>query len=318
MANNFELAKKYLGKLDAVYKLGSLTSMLDAPSDTISFTGANEVKIYKTTMDGLANYSRTNGYVAGNITGSWETLKLTQDRGITFSIDVMDQDETMDMADTAISGGAATALDRAFGRTGGEFMRTHVVPEVDAYRFSKYASATGVQSVSKTITASADIVKAIDDAETALTDAEVPEAGRILFITPGMYALLKTNGAAVGRSASMTDRALNRDFDIFDSMKVIKVPQNRFYSAITLNTGSESTPKFGFEKASGAVNLNFMIIHPSAIIQVIKHASLKIFTPAENQTMDAYKFDYRMYHDALVYDNKAKGIYVHKAAASAG
>lgn len=39
----------------------------------------------------------------------------------------------------------------------------------------------------------------------------------------------------------------------------------------------------------------------------------KIFTPDENQDKDMWKFQFRIYHDAFVYENKAKGIYLHES-----
>ena len=50
-----------------------------------------------------------------------------------------------------------------------------------------------------------------------------------------------------------------------------------------------------------------------SVLQVTKMALPKVFTPDENQTKDAWKFQYRLYHDAMAYENKVNGIYVHKA-----
>ena len=36
--------------------------------------------------------------------------------------------------------------------------------------------------------------------------------------------------------------------------------------------------------------------------------------PDENQKADAWKFDYRLYHDLFVYENKVKGIYLHRGS----
>ena len=111
--NSVVLAAKYLPILDEVYKKYSLTAPLEVNPKLISFTGANAVNIFKTAMDGLADYSRANGYVAGGAQGSWETLTLGKDRGRKFQIDVMDDEETLNMY---------------FGTLVGEFIRTRVVP----------------------------------------------------------------------------------------------------------------------------------------------------------------------------------------------
>ena len=91
-------------------------------------------------------------------------------------------------------------------------------------------------------------------------------------------------------------------------MKVVQVPQSRFATTIAINTN-------GYTLSGN--NINFMIVHPSAVEAVAKHVKLRIFTPDVNQDMDAYKFQYRLYHDAFVYENKAAGIYVSKGAAKA-
>ncbi|MFR3972330.1 MAG: hypothetical protein ACLTZH_03295 [Subdoligranulum sp.] len=69
MANAIELAKSYVPKLDEVYKLASLTAMLDGASDLArQGANANELIIPMMTMDGLADYSRNSGYVQGGVT----------------------------------------------------------------------------------------------------------------------------------------------------------------------------------------------------------------------------------------------------------
>ena len=85
-ANTIALAQRYLPILDDVYKYNSKSAILDNPN--IQFIGGNTVKVYKTSMDGLGDYSRNGGYVNGAVNGSWETMTLSQDRGRSFQIDV--------------------------------------------------------------------------------------------------------------------------------------------------------------------------------------------------------------------------------------
>lgn len=85
-ANTIALAQRYLPILDDVYKYNSKSAILDNPN--VQFIGGNTVKVYKTSMDGLGDYSRNGGYVNGAVNGSWETMTLSQDRGRSFQIDV--------------------------------------------------------------------------------------------------------------------------------------------------------------------------------------------------------------------------------------
>lgn len=113
MANTFELAQKFLPILDEVYMKESKSSALET-RDGVLFTGANTIKLYETNMDGLGDYDRQNGFITGDVNGSWNPYTLEIDRGRSFTIDVMDNDETLGMA---------------FGTLAGEFLRTKVVPK---------------------------------------------------------------------------------------------------------------------------------------------------------------------------------------------
>jgi len=296
MANSIALAEKFLPILDEIYKRESLTARLDAKTKPVEFGGANEIKIFKTSVVGLGDYSRATGYPAGDVTASWETIALTQERGRAFAIDRMDDEETLGMA---------------FGKLAGEFIRTQVVPEVDAYRFSKWASTANVSTTNAAALANAAAtLAAIDVASGTLDDAEVPQEGRLLFIAQPQYRQLT---AAVTRSLenqSTYDRRLRQ----LDEMTIIPVPQGRFYTAITTNAGALSN-QGGYSKAAGATNLNFILMHPTAVEQATKLANLKIFSPEENQLTDSWLFQYRLYHDAWVYDNKVSGVYIHKSNA---
>lgn len=293
MANSFTYALRFQPILDEIYKKESLTARMDAP--TIPFDGVDTVKVYKTSVVGLGNYNRLTGYPVGDVSGEWEALKLNQSRGREFSIDRMDNDETLGMA---------------FGTLAGEFIRTQVVPEVDAFRFAKYASWTNIQKVGAgTTLTKATVVDAIDAAIAALNAKEVPAEGRILYLSDSVYSILENAISRVLANENTVDRRVMR----FSGMDVIMVPQTRFYTAIDPIDGTNPALG-GYAKAAGAADLNFMIIHPSAVLQATKLANLKVFNPDENQDMDAWKFQYRLYHDAFVYDNKVNGIYAHMKA----
>ncbi len=286
--------------LDEVYKASSKTSILDTANERVRFIGSDTVNLYTMSLDGLGNYSRNAGFVTGSVTGGWEPYKLTQDRGRSFMVDVMDNDETMGMA---------------FGTLAGEFIRTQVTPEIDAYRFAKYAGTSGISSGTPAdiTVGTTDVPSLIQEAETIMGDDEVPEEGRILFISETAYAGLKDK---ITRYVQNGERGIETAIDYYDGMRVIKVPKGRFNTGITLNDGlSAGETKGGFTvPASTSYPINFMIIHPSAVVQIAKHVVPRIFSPQVNQSADAWKFDYRIYHDAFVENNKAAGIYLHRAA----
>lgn len=297
MPNVIQLAQKFVPMLDEAYKAASKTAVLDATK--VDIVNANTVKVFKTSMDGLGDYSRNGGFVDGDVNGSWETMTLTKDRGRSFQVDAMDDEETIGMA---------------FGTLAGEFIRTKVVPEVDAYRFAKMAGTTGIsKATAADITiGTTDVPGLVDEGERQMNEDEVPLEGRLLFISESAYAGLK---AKVLRTTMNGEGGIDKDILTYDGMRVIRVPQSRFYTAITLADGKTSGQTAGgFVGTSGAFPINFMIVHPSAVCQVLKHVKPRIFSPDTNQKADAWKFDYRVYHDTFVYDNKVKGIYLHNGS----
>jgi len=295
MTQSIVLAQKFQPILDEIYKAASLTARMDAQTKPVDFAGANVVKVFKTDPIGLGTYSRVSGYPAGQVVGAWETMTLSIERGRAFVIDRMDDEETLGMA---------------FGTLASEFIRTEVAPELDAYRFAKYAGTSGIQTVAGATLDANSILTAIDAAKLALDQNEVPREGRLLYISDACLNLLEGKVSRFLANENVVDRTVNR----FDGMEVIMVPQTRFYTEVTLDAGA-SVDAGGYSKTSNTgKDVNFMIIHPSSVLQVTKHAALKVFTPEENQTTDGYLVQYRIYHDAFVYDNKVKGIYLHKKA----
>ena len=293
MANNIALAEKFQPILDEIYKVASLTAPMDAQSVPVDFSNAQVVKVFKSTLIGLGDYARNTGFPAGDVVGAWETLTLTKDRGRAFSVDAMDNEETLGMA---------------FGTLAGEFMRTYVVPEIDAYRFSTYASWSDITSPTPAaLSTGANVLAAVDVAQASLDANEVPREGRLLYVSDSIYHLLK---ASLTRSWS-SDGSVNRQLESLDGMQVIMVPQTRFYKGITLDAGATGDVGGYSKTAATGRDINFMLVHPSAVLQVAKHNPLRIFTPEQNQTADAWLFQYRIYHDAFVLDNKVKGVYAH-------
>lgn len=291
MPNAITLAQQFVPILDEVYKLASLTSDLDGNPELVrAGANANELIIPKLDMQGLGDYSRNSGYVDGDVTLVNETVQCNFDRGRMFTVDVMDNLETAGIA---------------FGRLAGEFIRTKVVPELDAFRFSCYAGATGISKVAAgaTLNDGAAVLAAIRAAVTKMDEDEVPLDQRYLYITPTLHGMVQDLDTTKSREV------LARFAGIKD------VPQTRFYTAIEqLDGKSEGEKAGGYKKAEAGKDINFMIIHKPALIQFQKHVAPKIINPDVNQTSDGYKFGYRNVGIADVYENKVAGIYLHHKA----
>ena len=300
VSNSFALAQKYVPLLDEVYKRESLTSMFDASQ--VDWTGVDTVKVYTLSALGLGDYSKSNGFVPGDLTGAWESFQVQQDRGRSYMIDYMDNEASMSL----IVGNALNEIER-----------TQIIPEVDAYRFAKWAGTANIDGATATLSASDDIPDLIATAEASMDDNEVPYEGRILFVNPTVYKYLKGD---ITRRIVNSENNVNmneladkiKDFaKFFDDMPIYRVPSARFKSAITLAQPSDHDDAGGYT-ANGA-DINFMIVHPSALFNVIRHYVPRIFSPEQNTEADAYLIQPRYVHDTFVFPKKVKGIYCHKA-----
>ena len=291
MANSITLFKKYIDLLDEVYKHAACATVLDSdPKLVRAGANANELIIPKISMDGLADYNRNSGYVSGNVSLTNETVQYNYDRGREFTVDAMDNEETAGVS---------------FGRLASEFIRTKTVPELDAFRFAKYAGTTGISKVDSGATLSTGdaVLAAIVAAQTKMDEDEVPSEERFLFITPTLLNL--------ARNVDLTkSKAVLDDF-----AGIIKVPQSRFYTAIELKDGkSEGEEAGGYAKAEAGKDINFMVIQKQAVLQYQKHTVNKVITPEENQKSDGWMFFFRAYGLTDVYENKTAGIYLHHKA----
>ena len=119
----------------------------------------------------------------------------------------------------------------------------------------------------------------------------------------------------------------NGSVSVFERfVKIVDVPQTRFYTAINQksgkiittgespNTTTTDETAGGYDKATSAKDINFMIVHKPAVIQFQKHVAPKIISPEQNQTADAWMYGYRNVGIADAYDNKVAGIYLHHKA----
>lgn len=285
MANTITLAKSYIDNLDLIYKNASVTA--DLMSDTSMVragNNVNEIVIPKISMDGLKDYSRNDGYKNGSVTLDWETKKFNYDRGTKFSVDVMDNEETMMLA---------------FGQLNAEFIRTKVAPEADAFTFSKLAQASGIsKGAEKTLATGEEVLDELLVAVTKMDEDEVPVEGRILYITPTLYNLATSVKTYINAGV----------LDTFTTVK--KVPQNRFYTQIDLTADGSG----GYAKNGSAKDINFMIVHKPAIIKYTKHVAQDVIPANLNPDGDSNILKYRNYGIVEVFENKTAGIYLSNKA----
>ena len=305
MPNVIETVTKYLPILDEQYKMEARSSILDTPPAFMQETrDAKKVKIAKMDTDGLADYSRNGGFTTGAMDLTWEEHEYTQDRGRALQIDALDNIETFGLA---------------FGRLAGEFQRKHVIREIDAYRFSTYFQKAGTK-VSIVVTAGS-IIKFIDAADAQFDEDEVPENDRMLFVNPQVFKLM-INDPSLQKHITINepeDKTINKKFYYYDNHLIIKVPSVRFVTKIKLLDGkTEGQERGGYVPADDAKVIGMLMIHPSAVLQGSKRRIARVWAPTKeeaagtdgvNPNADAWKFDFRVYHDAWVEEEKLAGVY---------
>ena len=286
MANTIALAKNYTSILDEVYCNASVTADLTSDSTMVrAGANANEIVYPQISVSGLGDYSRNSGYTNGSVNLEWKTAKFNYDRGTKISVDVMDNEESRDIA---------------FTMAGSELMRTKVAPEADAFVFATLAGTAGISKATPATYADAtEFLNALIVAKNKMDEDEVPEEGRILYATPTLM-----NGVMA------LDTTKSRE--ILNSFTVKKkVPQSRFYTAIDLLDGKSPSEEAGhYKKADAGKDINFMIVHKPAVIKFDKHTVSDIIPASANPSADADIAKYRKYGIVDVFNNKVAGIYL--------
>jgi len=306
MANSLAYVVSYKNLIDRVFTLQSVTEMLRNKSPyQMSFENTNEkeVKIKTLAVQGLGAYTRLDGTGSGGYTKrtasvSWTTYKLEQERSGSYIIDASDLAE----AQTSILDFAKVLAEQ------------YIASEVDAYRFSKIFTLCG-SDAEATLT-NDTVIEALDTGVYTLDEAKVPRTGRILFVSNAVYKFMKQSGEFFPtRNVQQNNGVISRDIVMFDDMPVIPVPQDRFYTAITLYDGVSGGQTAGhYVKAGAGKDINFMIAYAPSVCPCIKIMEPKIVDKAYNMEGNGYFYAYQMYHDLLIPTNQQPGVYIHNKA----
>lgn len=299
MANTLEYSKIFQPLLDQQVTQESTTGWMEANDKFIKYEGGDEVKIATLLTDGLANYDRSNGFTTGSVDLKWNPYKLTQDRGRSFTLDSMDVDETNFVAT------ASTVMS--------EFQKQQVIPEIDAYRYSKIASLAIAGSQSREIALTAENIvsellkdlTAIEEA-TGVTDV-------VITMSPTTASLLASAKEAKDHMSTTQLAKGNMNVRVvsFNDNAIVRAQQRLLQTAFKFNDGKTSgQEKGGFEKDSSSKEINWIISAKDAPVAVSKTDKVRVFDPAVNQTADAWKTDYRKFHDLWIPKAKLAKVFV--------
>ncbi len=289
--NSLESAKKYTDALDKILIQKAQTGFFADNVLKAKFAGAKTVLIPDIDFIGLANYDRDTGFSKAGITVSNESYSLSMDRARKLMLDREDMDET----------GVANLA----GQILGEYVRTMVVPECDAYVLSKLAKVAKDKSHTTTYTAS----KAVTQLATAINNIQTRvgyDEELVAFLDPTMYSDVM-NSTEFSRHIVVSDFKkgdLNIRVKSFNGVSLIPVAAERMRDAYTFAAGTEATSSTaatgGFSPATNAGYIRALVIPKNGASLVKKTETLRIFTPEKNIDADAYVFNYRLYYDVFV------------------
>lgn len=272
---SIDLTTKFQPYTDEQFSTESKRSLLT--NQDFDWTGAHTVKVYKVGTSAMNDYGRN-----GPAEGSWsrfgpvsgldantEEFTLKKDRSFTFAIDKLDTDETAQQL------AAASALARQ--------NREVVIPEVDTHVYGVMCANAGIKPDAAVLSAE-NLYANILAASEALDAAEVPETGRVLVVTPAIYALMKKCSDIVMETNIGNELRLKGVIGILDGMNVQKIPANRL-----------------------PADFGFMVAHPCACVAPVKLEDYRIHQDPPG--ISGSLVEGRIVYDAFVLDNKVKAIY---------
>lgn len=272
------LHEKYSKKVAERFYEESLTQSSFSTDMDMEFTGVKTVKVTEVLTAPMNDYNRTK---SGNRYGDPADLQdlvheytMTKDRSFTAIIDKGDNSEQQAVKN------AGKAVSRQ--------LREVFTPEVDKYRFTKWAAGAGQKVTAEAPTAE-NIYGQLLAAKVALDNKHVPKKGRTFYLGSAAYIALmecdkyirldKLGGKAIPTGV------IGRIFD----MDIKSVPDDYMPEGVY-----------------------FMAIYKNAAISPVKLQETKIHIDPPG--ISGHLLEGRFIYDAFVKENMKNGIYVASAS----
>lgn len=269
------------------YFAGLTSAWMENNAIGVDYHGGKYVEMCELDIDGLGNYDRNLGYPGGNITGSKQRFELTMDRGREFKIDSADHDETGFLVT------AAAAMVK--------FQDKWVIPEVDSYRYSKIYKEVSEKSAANVLPDAIDATKITDQLADDIVQLRDVIGGSVPLVIIMSGNTQKYFGREFDRSLDYMNfimGELHTKVKGLDGNPFMIIPSARLKTAYTYYDGvTPGQQQGGFASATDAEDMKWMITPMTAPVAVGKIDKMRAFTPEEYQQADAWKVDYRLYHD---------------------
>lgn len=275
------LGEKYSKKVQERYAAKSRTDAY--AGHDYDFTGVKTIKIYSIDTVPMTDYTRSGTARFGELTELGDTIQemtLAKDRAFTFSIDSGNKGEQFNIKQ------ANSALKREIDEV--------LTPEVDKYRLNAWATGKGLTGGAEVLSATlaltkSNILEEIFEAGAAMSDENVPEDGRTLFIKMTDFVKFKLADQVMGAD-SLAGGIIRTGYrGTIDGMNVVTVPSSHMPSGV-----------------------NFIIKHRGATVDPVTLKNMRIHK--NPMGVDGDVVEGRIIYDSFVLNTKAKGIFVHKSA----
>lgn len=268
---SINLATKYSSKLDQLFTAGSYTDRYI--NKKYDFTGAKTVEVYTVTTVDPTNYDRTN---TGDRFGGNNELEdvitaytIANDKSFKIAIDDGNYEQ------------------QALAKKAGEVMRAEmeekVIPMIDANRLLK--AAIGAAAVSQYYSPTSN--KPYEDVlkmSAALDESKAPQSGRVLWVTPAFYNLIKGEITTQVLASGYNDKLVGRGFvGELDGTPVVKVPSSYF-----------------------PTNTSAIMVHRDALLGVDQIKTTRIITDSE--LVDGKVLVGRFIYDSFILNGKKHAV----------
>lgn len=277
MAQNY--ASAHLKVLDERFTLDSKTDLIVNKGIRLDFNGKNSVTIYNVDVVAETDYVRSGSNRFGALvelgTGT-QTFTLSQDKAFTFTVDRGNLEDSQ----------MAQEVSKAVARQ----VREVSVPNTDIYRLSVLTTYAAANSKSTTVALTAsNTYQYLLAANAQLDELKVPESGRVAFITPTVYNLLKRD-AEFNKACDVTVKKLEKGvMGEVDGITLVKVPS----SYLVANAG-------------------FLLVHEKTLVAPTKFDMVR--TLDDVQGIDGWVAEGRRYYDAFIPTQKAVAVRVYTKA----
>ena len=258
------------------------------------WVNARTIEIPRIKTTGRTDADRDSiGTATRNYDNSWETKVLKRQRKWSTLVHPMDIDQTNQVA-------SITNITQTFNAE-------NKFPEMDAYTISGLYEAWTTKDAQDdedkayvadtTALTVENILTVFDDMMVKMDEANVPAAGRILYVTAKTKKMIN-NAEKIYRSINVASgaNAVDRTISRLDEVEIVPVPSSLMKTKYTFTTG--------YTAAEDAKQILMFLVHPTAVIAPTSYEFAQLDPPSAMTEGKYYYFEES--HEDVFILNKRK------------